>query len=115
MSKRDDRVTVSQMLQAAQMAQAFAVRVGPARALEDVAFQEAMLRQLEILGEASTRLNPSFVAARPEWPWRSMRALRNALIHGYDAIDMDDVWSTVQVDLPTLVTLLKSELATGDR
>jgi uncharacterized protein with HEPN domain len=67
--------------------------------------QDAVIRNLEVLGEAArniTQNDPAFVAAHPEIPWAQAYRMRNALSHGYADIDLETVWFTVRSSLPTL-------------
>jgi uncharacterized protein with HEPN domain len=67
--------------------------------------QDAVIRNLEIIGEASHRIEvhyPEFVADHPELPISSAYQMRNAVAHGYFEVDLDIVWRTVLGDLPTL-------------
>jgi len=66
----------------------------------------ALTRLVEIVGEAATRLSADAREARPGVPWREIVAMRNRLIHGYDAIDKDILWEVVARDLPALVAVL---------
>ena len=66
---------------------------------------DAVVRNIEIMGEAShniTRGDPDFAAAHPEIPWEAIYRMRNQVSHGYFAVDIDIVWSTVQTYLPDL-------------
>lgn len=73
---------------------------------EDLVY-DATLRNLELIGEAATRIPESVRAANPDIPWRLIVATRNRLIHGYLGIDNDTLWSIVQDDLPALLTRLR--------
>jgi uncharacterized protein with HEPN domain len=67
--------------------------------------QDAVIRNLEIVGEACNSIakhDPAFEALHPEVPWRFAYEMRNALAHGYFSVDVSIVWQTVQRDLPTL-------------
>ena len=68
----------------------------------------AVVRLLEIIGEAAARVPPEERARRPGLPWSSIVGLRNRLIHGYDDVDHDIVWEIVTTDLPSLVSELPS-------
>jgi len=71
--------------------------------------QDAVIRNLEIVGEAAQNIRqrfPDFVASHPELPWRSAYGMRNALTHGYFAVELDQVWTTIQDDLPAFRTSL---------
>lgn len=68
---------------------------------------DATLRNLELIGEAATRIPDVVRAAHPEIPWRMIIATRNRLIHGYLGIDNDTLWSIIQDDVPDLLRQLK--------
>jgi uncharacterized protein with HEPN domain len=65
--------------------------------------QDAVVRQLEIIGEASRNLSEPFQADHPEIPWRAIVGMRNRIVHEYMAIDLDVVWDAVSIDLPPLL------------
>lgn len=62
--------------------------------------------RLAVIGEAAGRISVAYRQQHPEIPWLQIVGMRNRLIHGYDAIDLEVVWSTVQNDLPNLVSQL---------
>lgn len=67
--------------------------------------QDAVIRNIEIIGEASNnilRVDPAFAAAHDGIPWQTLYAMRNRVSHGYDKVDLEIVWKTIQGDLPTL-------------
>lgn len=73
--------------------------------------QDAVIRNLEVIGEASRnidRAHPDFAAAHPELPLALANDMRNALSHGYFKVDLDIVWKTIHGDLPQLHTLVSS-------
>ena len=65
---------------------------------------DAVLRNLELLGEAATHIPASIREAHGDVPWRAIIGMRNRLIHGYLGIDDDLVWSAVRDDVPPLLT-----------
>ena len=69
---------------------------------------DATLRNLELIGEAATRIPDEIRVMHPEVPWRMIIATRNRLIHGYLGIDVDTLWSIIQDDIPGLLPLLKA-------
>ena len=77
-----------------------------AAALErDHKTQAAVIRNIEILGEAANRIQkqaPEFITAYPSLPWNQMRGMRNRMIHNYFDVNADLLWSTVNEDLPKL-------------
>ena len=66
--------------------------------------QAAVIRQIEIMGEAVKRLSPELTAAEPIIPWRQIAGARDRLIHGYFNVDLDAVWAMVEQDIPMLRT-----------
>ena len=73
--------------------------------MEDLLVQDAVIRNLEIIGEASNNIQqhcPDFAAAHPELPLSSAYQMRNAIAHGYFKVDFEIVWKTIQRDLPNL-------------
>ena len=67
----------------------------------------AVVRLLEILGEAARRVPSEMQQLHPSIPWSYIIGMRNRLIHGYDRVDLDIVWSVVVADLPSLVAELE--------
>lgn len=68
---------------------------------------DATLRNLELVGEAATRVPSEVRNEHPEVPWRMIIATRNRLIHAYLGIDDDTIWSIIQDDIPGLISALK--------
>lgn len=73
--------------------------------------QDAVVRRLEILGEAAQRLTPDWRAQHTTVPWRVIADTRNRLIHGYFAIDVGILWRTITQDLAPLQQQLQDILA----
>ncbi|WP_290797613.1 DUF86 domain-containing protein [Halomonas sp.] len=69
---------------------------------------DATLRNLELIGEAATRIPEEIREANPDVPWRMIIATRNRLIHAYLGIDDDTVWSIIQSHIPELLDRLET-------
>jgi len=69
---------------------------------------DATVRNLELIGEAASRIPESVRAENPQIPWRKVIATRNRVIHGYLGIDNDTLWSIVRDDIPALLEMLKA-------
>jgi uncharacterized protein with HEPN domain len=74
---------------------------------EDEALGFAIIRLLEIIGEAARGTSPEIKKGNPHIPWQQMIGTRNHLIHGYFDIDYDIVWKIIQEELPKLIKDLK--------
>jgi uncharacterized protein with HEPN domain len=72
--------------------------------------QSAVIRQIEIIGEAVKRLSPEFTEQRPGVPWRAIAGTRDRLIHGYFTVDLGSVWAMVAQDIPALRDEVESAL-----
>ena len=66
----------------------------------------ALVRLLEIVGEAASRIPEEFRSRYPALPWRDIADLRNRLIHGYASVNLDILWVIIQNDLPPLIEQL---------
>ena len=75
--------------------------------LQDLKTQSAVLHQLMVMGEAVKRLSLDFRAKHPKIPWPLIAGMRDNLIHGYDIVDLDEVWRTAQTDVPELLRLIE--------
>lgn len=78
--------------------------------LNDLIF-DAVIRELEIIGEAANKVEVKFQDSHPEIPWRKMIAIRNLLIHEYFGVNPKIVWETCQTDLKELKAVLKTLLS----
>ncbi len=103
---RDDAVLLD-MLTAVQRALSFATGLDRDGFGADLKTQSAVLHQLLVLGEAAKRLSDGFREAHPEAPWKAVAGMRDRIIHGYDDVDLAEVWRTIESDLPALVPILK--------
>jgi uncharacterized protein with HEPN domain len=113
MTPHDDTIRLRHMLDHAREA----VEMGRGRRREDLThnrmLQLALVRLVEILGEAAARVSPQGQERYASIPWAQASAMRNRLIHGYDKVDLDVLWDTVQDDLPALIGQLRQALGEG--
>ena len=75
----------------------------------------AVIRALEIIGEASKNIPEEVRSSHPDIPWREMAGIRNKLIHDYFGVNLAVVWKTVKEDLPTLEPKIRSLLEETDQ
>ena len=78
----------------------------------DSMVQDAVIRNLEVIGEAVKSLGESFRGQHPEIPWSSIAGMRDRLIHHYFQVDLDLVWNVVVKHLPPLRKVVNDALAT---
>ena len=106
MADRDDAVYIAEVLDAITLACRFVAGMTEDDFLDDLKTQSAVIRQLEIIGEACAHVSKRTRMANPEIPWGDAVATRNLLIHQYFGVDPDTVWMTVRDDLPVLAERL---------
>jgi uncharacterized protein with HEPN domain len=70
--------------------------------MQDTLVQDAVVRNLEVIGEAAKQLSTETTAGAPEIPWREIAGMRDRLIHHYFGIDLETVWAVVENDLGPL-------------
>ena len=99
--KKDPRVYLAHILECAEKIARF-TRGGREAFLREELIQDAVIRNLEIIGEAAKRVDEEYRAAHSQIPWRGMAALRDVLIHQYEGIELERVWAVVEGDLPMI-------------
>ncbi len=93
------------ILQAIQRIDSYTKELDEAAFLQNLMAQDAVIRNLEIVGEASHNIEihfPEFAASHEELPLASAYQMRNAVAHGYFKVDLEVVWKTIESDLPKL-------------
>ena len=111
MTQHDDKIKLQHMLDHAKEA------VAPVQGKEKSDLQKnrllelATTRLVEIVGEAAAKISPENQTKYPSIPWSQIIGMRNRLIHGYDAVDIDVLWDTLEVDLPSLIAELNKILS----
>lgn len=111
MSRHDPLVRLRHMLDHAREA----VDMARGRSRQDLdrdrQFNLALVRLMEIVGEAAARVPEEFRREHSTVPWRDVADFRNRLIHGYDAVDFDRLWNILQQELPPLIAQLEGILS----
>jgi uncharacterized protein with HEPN domain len=95
------------MLEAARLAMRYVAGKTREEFEADIQCQDAVIRRLEIIGEAARRVSSQTRSTFPDLPWNSMIGMRSVMIHEYNDVDLNVVWDTVTTGLPHLVYLLE--------
>jgi uncharacterized protein with HEPN domain len=104
---RDDAYVLD-MLLAARKALQFAKGIAWEHFSRDEILQNAIMRQIQVIGEAARCVSPDYREDHPQVPWRDIVAMRNRLVHEYFRILPHRVWDVVEKDLPKLTRVLES-------
>lgn len=110
MTRRDPAVRLRHMLDHAREAVEMARGCTRADLDRDRRLNLALVRLLEIVGEAAARVPPAEREQLADVPWDDIVGLRNRLIHGYDQVNFDILWAILRDDLPPLVAQLERVL-----
>lgn len=107
-----DLALVQHMVQALDRITELTRRIDEERFRSEWVFQNALLHEMQIFGQAAGNLSDELKAELPEIPWRKINGLRNRIVHEYFAIDLGVVWDTAAQDMPgirpTIRKLLQS-------
>jgi len=105
--QREWRLYVNDMVEFAARVQDYTAGLDQTSFLADRKTFDATVRNLELIGEAASRIPESVRASNPQVPWRMIVATRNRLIHGYLGIDSDTLWNIITEDIPALIETLQ--------
>ena len=100
--EKDDKVYLRHILDAASLIEKYLSGINEAHFLKTTLVQDGVIRQLEIIGEASNHISKHLQDTYPEIPWADIIGMRNKLIHDYFGVDLEKVWMTAQEDIPYL-------------
>ena len=103
---RDD-ASILDIGKAARLILQFKQGIDEATFLADAKTQSAILHQFMVIGEAVKRLSPTLRDSHPSVPWRLIARMRDKLIHGYDSVDLGEVWRTAERDIPDLLSAIE--------
>ena len=110
---KDERVYLGHIRDAINDIKSYAA-VGEAAFLADRMRQDAVIRKLEIIGEAVKRISETTRARRPEIPWKQIAGMRDRLTHDYFGVDLGLVWRVVERDLQPLNAAIDELLSRPD-
>lgn len=102
MSNRDDHILLADIMVAIEKILRYTAGYDKDRFLADERTIDAVVRNLEIVGEAVRQLSDAFKQDHEKIPWHQMAGLRNRIVHDYFGLDLDIIWHVVANDLPAL-------------
>ena len=110
---KDDAVFLKHVLDSINQIEEYVDGMGFEDFISRKLVQDGVIRQLEIIGEATKHLSPELREKYPKIPWEDIAGMRDKLIHHYFGVDLEVVWDTVEKDLPALKKNVKKIL--GER
>lgn len=106
--KKDDSVYLRHMLDAISRIEEYTRDIQYDGFMDNHLIQDGVIRQIEIIGEATKRLSREFREENSEILWKDVAGMRDKLIHDYLGVDLDAVWDTAETDIPALKTRLRN-------
>jgi uncharacterized protein with HEPN domain len=106
--KKDDMIYVGHILEATEKIHKYCSSMKKTEFLRNDLVKDAVVRNIEIIGEAAKKLSSEFRRRYPEIPWKDISGMRDKIVHDYTGIDYRVVWDVVQTDLPDLKIRLKN-------
>ena len=110
---KDDRLYLHHMLERCQRITRF-IRPGRDAFMASDELQDAVIRNVEVIGEAAKRVSADARALLASLDWRAICGMRDVLIHDYIGVDLDEVWNVASSRIPELQAVLEQFLAAGE-
>ena len=99
---KDNKIYIEHIIAAIDKILKFKSNISLKEFAKDEMMQDAIIRNIEIIGEASKQLSSELKSKHQEIPWKEMAGMRDKLIHDYFGVDIEVIWKTISVDIPNL-------------
>ncbi len=109
--KKDHKIFIEHIIESIELIEQYAADLTPDKFKENMAMQDAIIRRLEIIGEAVKNIPSGFRTKHSEIPWKQMAGMRDVLIHEYFDIDLSLTWAVVKRELPPVKEKLQKLLS----
>lgn len=110
----ENRIRMQHILDEANEACKYVKGISFDEFVEDGKTVRAVIRSIEVIGEAASKISMKFRKEHPDVPWQKTIGMRNRLIHVYFDIDYNIIWQTVKENLPSLIKQLQSILKNSE-
>lgn len=108
--EKDNKIFLLDILDCISAIESFVVDLDYDAFIKDRKTVDAVVRNIEVIGEAANNLTPEFRVENPQIPWRKMIDTRNRIVHGYASVDVEIIWTIAQNDLDDLETKIETIL-----
>jgi len=100
--KKDPLIFIDHILESISAVKDYVAGLDKKKFFESTQVQDAVIRRVEIIGEAVRNFPKDIIREHPEVPWREIVDMRNLLIHEYFSVDLQETWNVIKQDLPKL-------------
>ncbi len=104
---KNDSVFVGHIIDALSKIETYTKGISYQQFMENDMMLDAVLREMQIIGEAAKRLSQEFKDSHPSIPWRAITGFRDKAVHDYFDVNVMTVWETIEMDLPQLKQALQ--------
>lgn len=110
---KDDKIYIKYIIEALELIEQYVKGIDEKGFFSSFQVQDAVIRRLEIIGEAAKNISKTFKEKYSDIPWKEMAGMRDILIHEYFGVDLLLVWNTIKKDLPKLKESIKKAMENG--
>jgi uncharacterized protein with HEPN domain len=108
----EERVRLTSIVEAATLIASYIDNISKEAFLRDPMRQDAVMRRIQIIGEAVRHLSHQVIAAIPDFPAKEARGMRNVLVHDYEGVNLERLWDTAVQDIPVIRNSVEKYLRT---